>query len=133
VGCGTKQSEVAYTSDYDEAKVEHLLDKDTAAMTVPELVAIYRVQGADDYAAAELANRGETARREIIALLNDPKTSIIDRLSSVQILYLYLDPSDIQSEIDASANIISDPDEREEFKTVVSSLRQFLAGEARTK
>jgi hypothetical protein len=128
-GCGDTQSKVADTNDSDDAHVEHLLDKDTASMSVQELVAVYRVKGADDYAGVELANRGHAAKREIISLLNEPKTSIVDRVSSVQILYLYFDPSDVQHEIDASAKIISEPDEREEFTTVVSSLRQFFASD----
>jgi hypothetical protein len=125
VGCGETPSEVASIGNHD-AYVDSLLDKDTAAMTVSELVAVYQVKGADDYAGAELANRGEAARRELISLLNKPKTSIVDRISIVQILFLYFDPSEIQNEIDDSAKKIADPLEREEVIRTVSSYRQSL-------
>jgi hypothetical protein len=125
MGCGGgSKPEVAEVEVFKDRDVQKLVQKDTSEMTVAELVTVYRVPGADDYAGPELAKRGDPAKRELVSLLKNAKTSAVDRASILQILHFYFDPSDVQDEIDRFVKNISDPVERKEVENTVLLLRQ---------
>lgn len=109
---------------FNDSDLSKLLEKDTSAMTVPELVKVYKVPGADDFAGPELGSRGDAAKGELIALLDNPATADVDRVSIIQILYFFFDPSDIEEEIDKFVQGINDPAERETMENTVLILRQ---------
>jgi hypothetical protein len=88
--------------------------------SVYELVKLYQQgRGADDVAGPALQSRGESARAELIKMLDDPSTLDEDAGTIIEILHVYFPAQESYEAMDRYANKIRDPKDRAKVQEII--------------